>query len=204
MVEEKKRVLKKTWREKQWYDVMAPQMFAGQSIGETFTTDPAQLPGRVFETTLGDLINDFSKSHIKLYFQVSEVADKKAVTSFMGHEMARDYTRSQIRRRAGMVDDIASVITSDGYKMRVSSIVTTLKRVQSTKLVAIRKDMRKVIEARAGMLTLDQFVQEAVLGKLSSDIYKEAKRYAPIRRVEVYKSKVLSVAARAQSGIESK
>jgi small subunit ribosomal protein S3Ae len=39
---------------------------------------------------------------------------------------------------------------------------------------------------------LEQFIQEVVLGKLSSDIYKEAKRYCPVRRVEVFKSKVLS------------
>lgn len=204
MAEEKKRVLKKSWREKDWYEVVAPPMFGSQKIGETLTTDPAQLPGRVFETTLGDLIEDFSKSHIKLFFQVNEVKDKQVLTGFIGHEMARDYVRSQIRRRAGKVDDIATVTTKDGYKMRVSSMVTTLRRVQSTKLAIIHHDMRKVVEARASERTLDQFVQEAVLGKLSADIYKEAKKYCPIRRVEVFKSKVLSHASQGQGDVKSK
>ncbi|MGQ9788741.1 MAG: 30S ribosomal protein S3ae [Candidatus Hadarchaeaceae archaeon] len=192
MVEEKKRIVKKSWREKEWFEVVAPPMFGSQKIGETLAAEPGQLLGRVFETTLGDLIEDFSKSHIKLYFQVKEVRGRQALTNFIGHEMARDYIRSQIRRRAGKVDDIATVTTKEGYKLRVTSMLTTLRRVQSTKLDLIHKDIRKVVESKATERTLDQFVQEAVLGKLSADIYKEAKKYCPIRKVEVYKSKVLS------------
>ena len=170
---------------------MAPPTFGGAKIGETPSLDSQQLLGRVFETTLGDIIEDFSKSHIKLYFQVKNVGDAKAMTNFVGHEMARDYIRSQVRRRVGKADDIATVTTQDGYKLRLSSMVTTVRWVQSTKLDAVRGEMRKVVIARAKERTFDQFVQEMVLGKLSSDIYKEAKRYCPIHRVEVYKSKVL-------------
>ena len=191
MAEEKKRVVKKSWREKGWYEIVAPPMFASRTIGETPAIDPRQLPGRVFETTLGDLIDDFSKSHIKLYFQVKNVEGARAVTDFIGHEMVRDYIRSQVRRRARKVDDIATVVTQDGYKLRLSSMVTTLRRVQSSKLDSIHRDMRKVMETRARERAFDQFVQEVVLGKLSADIYKEAKKYCPVRRVEVYKSKVL-------------
>jgi len=35
-------------------------------------------------------------------------------------------------------------------------------------------------------------VQEVVLGKLAADIYKAAKRYCPVKRVEVWKTKVLA------------
>lgn len=195
MAEEKKRAVKKMWRDKKWYEIIAPPMFGSARIGETPTVDSDQLPGRVFETTLGDLIDDFSKSHIKLYFRVKSFEENRVATAFVGHEMARDYVRSQIRRRVGKVDDIATVVTQDGYRMRLSSMVTTLRRAQSSKLEAIRGDMRKVVEARARERTFDQFVQEIVLGKLASDIYKEAKKYCPVRRVEVYKSKVLGAPA---------
>ncbi len=192
MPEEKKRILKKSWREKKWFKIVAPSMFGGTGVGETLALEPEQLIGRVFETTLGDLIGDFSKSHIKLYFQVSRVDGERAMTDFVGHEMVRDYIRSQVRRRVGKVDNIQSVVTQDSYKMRVSAMVTTVRRVQSTKLEEIRREMRKVIEARADGRTFDQFIHEMVLGKLSSDIYKAVKRYCPIHKVEVYKSKVLS------------
>ncbi len=192
MAEAKKRVLKKSWREKEWYEIVAPPMFANRVVGETPSLEPSQLIGRVFETTLGDVIDDFSKSHIKLYFQVTKTDGGKATTTFIGHEVVRDYIRSQVRRRAGKVEDIATVTTQDGYKLRLSSMVTTLRRIQTTKLELIRGEMKKVVVARAGERTFEQFVLEMVLGKLSSDIYKEAKRYCPVHRVEVYKSKVLS------------
>jgi len=191
-MEEKKRVVKKSWREKEWYDIIAPPMFGSAKIGETFASDSSQLIGRVFETTLGDLIEDFSKSHIKLYFQVKRVEEGRVITSFISHDMARDYIRSQIRRRATRISDIATVTTQDGYRLRVSSIITTLRRVQSSQLEAIRRDMRKVVEDRAKERTFDQFVQEVVLGKISADLYKEAKKYCPVKRVEVWKTKVLA------------
>lgn len=190
MAEKKHRA--KDWREKDWYDVVAPTMFGGAKVGETPADEPTNVMGRVFETTLGDLIEDFSKSHIKLYFQVTNVEEKRAVTSFIGHEMARDYVRSQVRRRGKKAEDITTVTTKDGYVMRITSMATSPRRSQTTKLKAIRAAIKKVVEEKANERTFDQFVQEIVLGKLSADIYKEAKKYIPIRRVEVYKSKVLS------------
>ena len=179
MVEEEKakerrerRVGKETWRTKEWYDVIAPPMFGGAKIGETPTLDAHNLSGRVLETTLGDLIDDFSKSHIKLYFQVKGFEGNRAVTNFIGHDMARDYVRSQVRRRATKVDNISTVTTQDGYKMRVSSMVTSFRRIQSSQLEAVRSGMHEVVEHRAAERTFDQFVQEVVLGKLAADIYK--------------------------------
>jgi len=187
-----RRVGKETWRAKEWYDIIAPPMFGGAKIGETPTLDARQLSGRVLETTLGDLIDDFSKSHIKLYFQVRGVEGNRAVTKFIGHDMARDYVRSQVRRRATKVDNISTVATQDGYKLRISSMVTSLRRIQSSQIEAVRSGMREVVERRAAERTFDQFVQEVVLGKLAADIYKVIKNICPVKRVEVRKTKVLA------------
>lgn len=191
-VKKERRVGKETWRAKEWYDIVAPPMFGGAKIGETPSLDASQLPGRVLETTLGDLIDDFSKSHIKLYFQVKGIEGNRAVTKFIGHDMARDYVRSQVRRRATKVECISTATTQDGYRMRVSSMVTSARRIQSSQINAIRAGMREVIEHRAKERTFDQFVQEVVLGKLAADIYKAVKKVAPVRRVEVRKTKVLA------------
>lgn len=187
-----RRVGKETWRAKEWYDIIAPPMFGGAKIGETPTLDARQLSGRVLETTLGDLIDDFSKSHIKLYFQVRGVEGNRAVTKFIGHDMARDYVRSQVRRRATKVDNISTVTTQDGYKLRISSMVTSLRRIQSSQIEAVRSGMHEVVERRAAERTFDQFVQEVVLGKLAADIYKVIKKICPVKRVEVRKTKVLA------------
>jgi len=198
-MEEEKKVEKRerkpardTWRTKGWYEVFAPSMFGGTKIGETPSVDARQLEGRVLESTLGDLIDDFSKSYIKLYFQVKGIEGNRALTKFIGHDVARDYVRSQVRRRVSKIDGVWTIATQDGYKLRLSALVTTLKRIQSSQIEAMRASMKDVIEQRAAKLTFDQFIQEAILGKLSSDVYKVIKKICPVRRVEIQKTKLIS------------
>ncbi len=181
-----------TWRTKGWYEVFAPSMFGGTKIGETPSVDARQLEGRVLESTLGDLIDDFSKSYIKLYFQVKGIEGNRALTKFIGHDVARDYVRSQVRRRVSKIDGIWTITTQDGYRLRLSALVTTLKRIQSSQIESMRASMKDVIEQRAAKLTFDQFIQEAILGKLSSDVYKVIKKICPVRRVEIQKTKLIS------------
>jgi small subunit ribosomal protein S3Ae len=57
--------------------------------------------------------------------------------------------------------------------------------------------MEKTIREKSAALTLDQFVQEMVLGKIASDIYNEAKRVAPLRHVGIRKSKLIAQPAHA-------
>lgn len=198
MEEEKKvekrerRPTKETWRAKGWYEIFAPSMFGGAKIGETPAMDAHQLEGRVLETTLGDLLDDFSKSYIKLYFQVKGVEGNRATTKFISHDTARDYVRSQVRRRVSKIEGIWTITTQDGYKLRLNAMATTLKRTQSSKIESIRASMKEVIEQRAAKLTFDQFIQEAILGKLSADIYKVIKKICPVRRIDIQKTKVLS------------
>lgn len=180
-----------TWRLKEWYEIIAPSMFGSQKIGETMATDPEQVKGRVLEVTLRDLIDDYSKSHVKLYFKVSEVKGGQAITEFVGHDMARGYIRSQVRRRATKVDTRTDVTTVDGVKLRITAMVITLRKVQSSHIDSIRSRMEEAIRERAKKLEFDQFVQELALGKLASDVYKSVKEICPIRRVEVRKSKVI-------------
>ena len=193
-VKPERRVGGKAWREKSWYEIIAPSMFGGAKVGETPTLNPDQLVGRVFETSLGDLIEDFSKSYVKLRFQVRGVEGNRALTDFVGHDMAQDFIRSQVRRRASKICDIFPVTTKDGRALRLTSIVITFRRIPNSTIELIRSDMRRIVDTRARERTFDQFVQEAVLGKLAADIYKEAKKYCPIKRVEVQKTKVLGAA----------
>jgi small subunit ribosomal protein S3Ae len=54
----------------------------------------------------------------------------------------------------------------------------------------IRELSKQVVLAKAVGLDLNQLVQEVVMGKLSLDIYKEAKAIYPLRRVEVRKTEI--------------
>jgi small subunit ribosomal protein S3Ae len=187
-----KRTAKKVegWKAKQWYNVLAPELFGRANIGTTPSDDPSKLIGRVIETTLGELVNDWSKQNIKMMFKIENVAGDNCNTSFIGHELTRDYIRSLVKRRTSKIDSNVVATTADGKKIRVKSSCFTTKRAHLLQIETIRKIMERTVLERAKLLTLDQFIQELILGKVASDIYKEAKTIYPLRRVEITKSEI--------------
>jgi len=127
-----------------------------------------------------------------MFFQINEIEGKTARTIFKGHEYSRDYLRSLVRRRTTKVDGLFNITTKDGYKIRVAVSALTLSRIRTSQEKIIRNIMDKTVTAKAAALTLDQFVQEMVLGKIASDVYNEAKKVAPLRHVGIRKSKLIA------------
>jgi small subunit ribosomal protein S3Ae len=176
---------------KQWYKVIGPEMFGRSPVGETIANDPNRVVGRIIETTLGDLTNNFSKQNTKLKFRVDRVAGDSAYTRFIGHEMTSDYIRSLVKRRTSRIDAVVDVITTDGYQVRVKPSCFTVKRARANQVKSIRELSKQVVLAKSAGLDLNSLVQEVVMGKLSMDIYKEAKAVYPLRRVEVRKTEIM-------------
>lgn len=178
------------WKAKQWYNLVAPEMFGKANIGETVADVPEKLVGRVIEVTLGELTNDLSKQNIKLILKVDSVGGDSAYTKFTGHQLTADYLRSLVKRSTSNIETNISVLTKDGYTIRVKPSCYTIKRARANQVKAIRSVMNTVIASRAKEMDLDQFVQEVVTGKLSASIYHDVKPIYPLRRVEVRKTEI--------------
>ncbi|VVB67862.1 30S ribosomal protein S3Ae [uncultured archaeon] len=177
---------------KQWYKVVSPEMFGRAPFGETIANDPERIVGRIVETTLGDLTNNFSKQNTKLKFRVDRVAGDSAYTKFLGHEMTTDYVRSLVKRRTSRIDAIVDVTTTDGYQVRIKPSCFTVKRARANQVKSIRELSKRVILEKSKSLDLNQLIQDVVQGKMSLDIYKEAKVIYPLRRVEVRKTEIVT------------
>ncbi|MGQ9641593.1 MAG: 30S ribosomal protein S3ae [Candidatus Bathycorpusculaceae bacterium] len=188
----KTRRVRDKWRSKSWYMVLAPPYFGNVELGAVPADETEKLVGRVVDATLYDITNDFAHQYLKMYFQITGVDGKTARTIFKGHEYSRDYLRSLVRRRTTKVDGMFLITTKDGYKLQVAVCAFTLSRIRTSQEKAIRTIMEKIIMGKASALTLDQFAQEIVLGKIASDIYNEAKKIVPLRHVGVRKSKLLT------------
>lgn len=183
---------KDKWKSKEWFVVYAPEFFGSREIGLTPADDPEKVKGRIIETTLKDLTGDFTKGHVKLYFQIYDVKGQNAYTKFKGHKLARSYIRSLVRRRTTRIDGIFNVTTKDGYKLRVMGMVVAYRRIQTSQERAIRAIMRDIIYKKAEELNFADFVLESVSGKIGTEIAKEAKKIYPLKRAEVRKIKVLA------------
>ena len=178
------------WKAKQWYNMVAPDMFGKSNIGETVADEPEKLIGRIIEVTLGELTNDLSKQNTKLILKIDRVGGDTAYTKYMGHQLTQDYLRSLVKRETSAVETNISVTTKDGYTIRVKPSCFTIKRARENQVKAIRQVMNTVIEAKAKELDLQQFIQDVVTGKLSANIYHDVKPIYPLRRVEVRKTEV--------------
>ena len=181
------------WKSKQWYNIETPQFIGSNNIGVTPADEPAKLIGRVVETTVGELTNDFSKHNTKLRLEINDVVGDVAHTKFIGHEITTDYLRSIVKRQTSRIDTNLNVDTKDGYKIRVKPTCFTVKRARTSQIKAIRDVMNQITEKRASELTFEQFVEEAIIGKLSANIYRNAKNIYPLRRVEIRKTEVMAV-----------
>jgi small subunit ribosomal protein S3Ae len=190
-VSSKTKRVRDKWRSKSWYTVTAPPYFGSVELGSVPADEPEKIIGRVIDATLYDVTNDFAHQYLKMYFQITEIDGKTAKTTFKGHEYSRDYLRSLVRRRTTKIDALLNVTTKEGYKLRIAISAFSLSRIRTSQEKQIRTIMDKIIKEKSATLTLDQFAQEMVLGKIASDIYNEAKKIVPLRHIGIRKSKLV-------------
>ncbi|HTY90838.1 MAG TPA: 30S ribosomal protein S3ae [Methanocella sp.] len=179
------------FRAKNWYQVLAPAEFNRANIGETLADESQKIIGRIMESTLGDITGDWAKQNTKMIFRIEEIGGNSAYTSFVGHEMTKDYMRSLVKRRTSKIGTNLVVTTKDGYKLRLKPLVFTVKRARTSQIESIRKVMTDVVANRGKELTFNELVADTVNGKVAAEIYKATKNIYPLRRAEVAKSEVV-------------
>jgi small subunit ribosomal protein S3Ae len=181
------------WRDKQWIIVNAPSAFGGNALNYIPITDIVQAKGRVIENTMYDIMKQDPTQHqIKVYVQVKRINDGIADTIFKGHEYAKEFLRSLVRRGSSMVTFTHDYTTADGHTFRVAAIAFTQRRINSSRKHEIRMVIHKVLTDKIPMLLVDQFAQEVTMGKMASSILEEAQKITTIRHIGIRKTKLIS------------
>ena len=185
------RRVKDKWKAKEWYTILAPEMFDRMRIGDTPTDDPKKLMGRIAEVTVQDLTGDLSKMHIKLQFRINDIQGSNAHTQFIGQNLTSDYIRRMTRRKRTKIDGTYDVYTKDKYLLRIKPMAIPEKRVQASQQTAIRAVMQKIIEETAKQKTIGEFVKMIISGEIVRNISIACKTIYPVKRIEIRKSEVL-------------
>jgi small subunit ribosomal protein S3Ae len=181
------------WRDKQWIIVNAPPAFEQVPLNYIPISDINTAKGRVIENTLYDVLKqDPSQHQTKIFVQIDKINSGIASTVFKGHEYAKEFLRSLIRRGSSMINYVNDYTTSDGYVFRVSATAFSQRRINSSKQHEIRLTMNNILSERIPQLSLNDFVKEVTMGKISSDLMDISKRIAVIRHVGIRKTKLIS------------
>lgn len=197
------------WRDKQWVIVNKPSGFEPQiPVNYIPVTNIEHAKGRTIENTLYDMMKgnpdqSMDQHQIKVLVQIDKIVDGTASTIFKGHEYAKEFLRSLIRRGSSMVTFTHDYTTMDGHTFRVAVIAFTQRRINSSKKHEIRLAAHRILSNRIPQLSVDQFVQEVTTSKgehipretnskLGAAILEEAKKIAVIRHIGIKKTKLIS------------
>jgi small subunit ribosomal protein S3Ae len=197
------------WRDKQWVIVNKPSGFEPQvPVNYVPITDVDQAKGRTIENTLHDMMKgnpdqSMDQHQIKIFIQIDKIVDGTAGTIFKGHEYAKEFLRSLIRRGSSMITYTHDYTTMDGHTFRVVVVAFTQRRVNSSKKHEIRMVAHKMLSERIPQLTVDQFVQQVTgtnsedipretNSKLGAEILNEARKITLMRHLGIKKTKLIS------------
>ena len=184
------------WRAKRWFTVRAPRNpWSYRNIGETLAEEDSMLTGRVYEMMQNELDGDFSKMHVKVKFQITHTIGSDAITEFIGHEVAKDHIRRQVRRARSKVDDTVDVVTEDGFYIRIKPIIITHRTAKSSQKQEMRARARDAI-LKMGATSTWVSIQKSIMdGTLENAIKDSISLIHPVRTVMLRKSQLI------QSGV---
>jgi small subunit ribosomal protein S3Ae len=180
------------WKDKQWIMVNAPAALGGSVINYVPVSDLNNARGRVIENTMYDILKQDPIQHqTKVFVQIVSIANGTASTIFKGHEYAKEFLRSLMRRGSSMVSYVADYKTVDGYVFRVSLVAFSQRRINTEKKHQIRVLCRQFLQERLPRLTVDEFIKEVPLGNLNNDLLEAVKKLTPLRHIGIKKTKLI-------------
>lgn len=190
------------WRDKQWIIVNAPQAFGGHPANYIPITNPETAKGRVIENTMYDYLKQDPTQHqTKVFVELDKIYQGTGTTIFKGHEYAKEFLRSLIRRGSSMVNYVGDYTTQDGYTFRIATVAFSQRRLNSSKKHKLRVIAHEFLLEKMPKLTIEQFIDDVTKGKLSMDLLGACKKIASLRHAGIKKSKLISTPeSRAMKG----
>ncbi len=178
------------WKTKSWYTVNAPEMFEGKEIAQVLANEEKNLMNRIVKVGLDELTGDLSHSYTQLIFRIVGVQGKSAKTKLIGHELAKGYLKTLVRRRRSAIDEIIDINTRDGVGVRMKINVYTARKVSEEIRRILRNEVEREAREKATNMDFQTLEQEVVFKKFAARIYNKIKKITPVKRVEVRKTEV--------------
>lgn len=179
------------WKNKTWCDIRTPEYIDEKSLGASPATNIEHILGRTIKISLMDLTGNFKDLNVELTFKVTDLDGNIARTEFFGHELSRDFKRSQIRNHRSRIEGIYTFTLGDGARIRISIFIVTPFRIPSSEKKELRKVVFEKLETTIAELNFPAFVSRLTSGELASTLREVAEDYTDIKVLDVAKVKVL-------------
>ena len=181
----------KTLAQKDWYKIVAPDIFDNKEISQTPADSSENLEGRQVKVELKKLLPKTDKYYMDVYLKLDEVKGDRVSTKLAGHECSRQYVSRLVRRNSDRIDLVEDYETDDGKDVRVKMIAITLKKVNSSIEKKLRKKIAEVVEEKIEGKNFDEFMDSVFSNEVQKEIYNEVKQIYPLRTVEFRKTELI-------------
>lgn len=196
------------WTKKEWFKVLAPNMFPHRDVGVTMATKTTgnklvkdALMGRIFDVSLGELKPQSQEdAYRKFQLKVEEVDGGRVLTNFHGMDLTTDKLRFLVRRWHSIVEETVDIKTTDGYVLRIFAIgfteemknqVKKTSYAQSSQKRALRKKMVEIITREATAVDMPELVKKLIPEVIGRQIEKASKAIYPLKNVFIRKVKTI-------------
>jgi small subunit ribosomal protein S3Ae len=184
-------VIKKS-KTKQWFRVIAPEMFESTELAKTMAVDPESLVNRKVGLSVMELTNDYGKFYMKFFFRIKRVEGDKAFSDFDGTEVMRDYIARMVIRRVRRIDTVQDLTTKDGIKITVKGLAVISKKINSNVAKTMRVKIKEMIKSEVESSTLEEVVGMILGDDLKRKVMSEVREIYPIRNFEVRKTQIIA------------
>ncbi|NHJ23630.1 MAG: hypothetical protein EAX89_03590 [Candidatus Lokiarchaeota archaeon] len=190
----KAKTKKVSFKDKQWFTIVAPKSFNFKPLGEVIGMENSILD-RTIEVLLYDITNKYEDINLKLKFKVIDInlESKQCQSIYSGHQYTNDYIRSLVGRGSSKIQTILNLTTKDDFSYRLTVVCTTIKRARSSQQILIRKIMDDILKQFAKTLTHEKFITGIIYHEFENQITRVAKTIYPVSSCTVIKSKVISI-----------
>jgi small subunit ribosomal protein S3Ae len=175
---------------KQWYEIIAPEIFDSETVGETPADKEDKIQNRRVKINLKDVMPASDKYYMDVFLQVDQIDGNKAKTRLVGHQTSKEYISKMVSRRSDRIDHVVDVETKDGTEVRTKIVATTIQKTHSSAKTEIRKRMEDIVTEKASKKNLDGFMTDIFHNELQKEINAECKKIYPLRSVEFRKTEV--------------
>ncbi|MBI4406625.1 hypothetical protein HY571_01805 [Candidatus Micrarchaeota archaeon] len=181
------------WKTKQWFELVAPNLFNREKVAQIPAQDPQHLLNRIIEMPLKEITRDLSHMYINVKLRVEEVKGKQAFTKFIGHAVAREHLQALGRRSRSLLYVVFPVASKDGVEFSVKVMVVTRGKASGAQKTLLRNKAKEFLSQKIESEEFGKFIQEVIYGKAASELTGLLKKFYPIKRVEIYKTELKEV-----------
>ncbi len=182
-----------SWKTKSWYTIVAPKFLNEVEVTQVPALEDETLLNRILVLPLKDITRSLAHMNMNVKLRVEEIKGKTAYTKFIGHEVAREYIRTLIRRGRDVLVIVFPAVSKDGVEFKVKATVLTANKISGKQRKAVHREfvthLREIIKQK----DFGNFILDTLNGKTAQEMGVWCKRVVPLRRVEIHKTELKEV-----------